>query len=182
MPSSIEASIAQLVDQLEDVRANGLGYKARCPAHDDRSPSLTINPGNKGWLVHCHAGCHIDDVLAYVGLRVSDLFYDSSSSEAETANMGLRSLIRRTTPVDLWILERFDDMAWAMYPHRFVQFVEACALYSEVTELPFQEAMQYWTIIRDGFLFTWLDTDIWLIARDTAGRKLWTTYNSQPMS
>ena len=182
MPSSIEASIAQLVAQLEDVRANGLGYKARCPAHDDRSPSLSINPGNKGWLIHCHAGCHISDILAHVGLRVADLFYDSTGGVANTADSGLRSLIRRTTPHDIWRLERFDDVAWAMWPHRFESYVLACAEYHEVASLPFTQAMNYWTLIRDGFLYTWLGRDTWVTGRDTAGSKLWTTYNNQPMS
>ncbi len=123
MPSPIEASIAQLIDQLEDVHANGAGYTARCPSHEDRSPSLSINPGNKGWLIHCHAGCYIGDILSHVGLRVADLFYDSIGGQTDTASSGLRSLIRRTTPVDLWQLERFDDIAWTMWPHRLEPFV-----------------------------------------------------------
>ena len=31
---------------------------ARCPAHDDRRPSLSVSDGLDGRvLVHCHAGC-----------------------------------------------------------------------------------------------------------------------------
>ena len=30
---------------------------ARCPAHDDRTPSLSISDGNNQLLTHCHAGC-----------------------------------------------------------------------------------------------------------------------------
>ena len=181
MPSSIEASIAQLIGQLEDVHSNGRGYIARCPNHEDRSPSLVINPGNKGWLVYCHAGCHIADVLAHAGLWVSDLFYDSTSDRIDTATMGLRDLIRRTTPVNLWSLERFDDVAWAMWPHHFESYVLACAEYHYLASLSFPEAMSYWTIIRDGFLYTWLGADAWPTARNTAGEKLWTIYNNQPM-
>lgn len=29
----------------------------RCPAHDDRTPSLSIRQGDRGILVTCHAGC-----------------------------------------------------------------------------------------------------------------------------
>jgi hypothetical protein len=38
---------------------------ARCPAHDDRKPSLSIGEGQDGTvLVHCHAGCDQRDVIA----------------------------------------------------------------------------------------------------------------------
>ena len=48
--------------------------------------------------------------------------------------------------------------------------------------MPFTEAMSYWTIIRDGFLYTWLGADTWAEARNTTGQKLWTTYNDQPVT
>lgn len=38
---------------------------AKCPAHDDRSPSLSIrNSDNDKVLVKCHAGCEQEDVIA----------------------------------------------------------------------------------------------------------------------
>lgn len=38
---------------------------ARCPAHDDRSPSLAVRDGEDGrLLVRCHAGCHQAAVIA----------------------------------------------------------------------------------------------------------------------
>ncbi|MEO1089344.1 MAG: toprim domain-containing protein [Pseudomonadota bacterium] len=38
---------------------------ARCPAHDDRSPSLGLKVGQKGQaVVHCYAGCDARDVLS----------------------------------------------------------------------------------------------------------------------
>ena len=37
---------------------------ARCPAHEDRVPSLSIREGSNGRvLVKCHAGCRQDDVI-----------------------------------------------------------------------------------------------------------------------
>jgi putative DNA primase/helicase len=38
-------------------RKSGDGYVARCPAHDDRNPSLSLRVINGKLLVHCHAGC-----------------------------------------------------------------------------------------------------------------------------
>jgi hypothetical protein len=50
---------------------------ARCPAHEDRSPSLSIGIGRDGRvLIHCHAGCEPLDILAAVGLEMADLFPD----------------------------------------------------------------------------------------------------------
>lgn len=52
-------------------------YMACCPAHDDRSPSLSIKECDDGrLLIHCFAGCPAVDVLEAVGLSLSDLFPD----------------------------------------------------------------------------------------------------------
>lgn len=46
-------------------RRSGAGWIARCPAHQDRNPSLSICAGRNGQpLVHCHAGCTQGDVIA----------------------------------------------------------------------------------------------------------------------
>ena len=43
----------------------GATWMARCPAHDDSSPSLAISAGINGKvLVRCHAGCEQRDVIA----------------------------------------------------------------------------------------------------------------------
>ena len=61
--------------KFDNPRRNGSGWTARCPAHEDRMPSLSIGEGDDGRvLVTCHAGCELDAVLAAVGLDVKDLF------------------------------------------------------------------------------------------------------------
>jgi len=46
-------------------REAGTGWVALCPAHDDRTPSLSIQEGDDGnVLVHCHAGCTQEQVIA----------------------------------------------------------------------------------------------------------------------
>ncbi|GJH04487.1 DNA primase [Paraburkholderia terrae] len=73
----MDVSPAQLVlDHLQGVRATGHGrWIARCPAHRDRRPSLAITEkANGALLLHCFAGCEIDDIVAAVGLDLSDLF------------------------------------------------------------------------------------------------------------
>jgi putative DNA primase/helicase len=45
-------------------RKAGAAWMARCPAHDDREPSLPITEGENGkMLVRCHAGCDQRDVI-----------------------------------------------------------------------------------------------------------------------
>ena len=43
--------------------ARGKGM-CRCPAHDDRTPSLGLRLGSSAILLHCFAGCSADAVLA----------------------------------------------------------------------------------------------------------------------
>lgn len=53
----------------------GDGFLARCPAHDDHAPSLTVAQASDGRvLLHCHAGCAPETVVARLGLRMADLF------------------------------------------------------------------------------------------------------------
>ena len=42
----------------------GDGWMACCPAHDDRTPSLSIHEVDGKTLFHCFAGCSQDEVLA----------------------------------------------------------------------------------------------------------------------
>lgn len=53
----------------------GDGWACRCPAHDDRKPSLSINTGLDGSvLIFCHTGCEPEWVTAAIGLGMKDLF------------------------------------------------------------------------------------------------------------
>ena len=61
--------------------ASGNGYSVCCPAHEDRSPSLTIGIGDDGRvLLNCKAGCSFDAVLAALRLEKKDLFPESASA------------------------------------------------------------------------------------------------------
>ncbi len=68
-------SLETLIDRLDGVRETGHGkYIARCPAHDDRSPSLAIKDcGDGRILLHCFAGCDVESVLDALGLSFSDI-------------------------------------------------------------------------------------------------------------
>jgi putative DNA primase/helicase len=47
-----------------DGRKSGAGWVARCPAHDDFSPSLSLRDADGKVLAHCHAGCEQSAVIA----------------------------------------------------------------------------------------------------------------------
>lgn len=69
------APLALLLNRLERVRRAGNGYTARCPAHEDRTASLSLSEGSDGRaLLHCFAGCSALDVVHALGLEVGDLF------------------------------------------------------------------------------------------------------------
>lgn len=64
-----------ILPRLQGVRSSGKGWIAKCPAHSDNKPSLSIGTGDKGQaLLHCFAGCHAVDVLAAIGLELRDLY------------------------------------------------------------------------------------------------------------
>jgi hypothetical protein len=66
--------VENLVERLKAKRS-GNGWIAKCPAHDDRKPSLCINEGSDGRaLIKCQAGCSTDDVLAALGMTYRNLF------------------------------------------------------------------------------------------------------------
>jgi len=54
---------------------SGHGWTARCPAHADRSPSLSIAEGREGRiLLHCFAECPVESIVAGLGIAMRDLF------------------------------------------------------------------------------------------------------------
>lgn len=55
------------------------GFVARCPAHDDRHPSLAIAEGRDGrTLLRCFNGCEVEAITRAAGLSLSDLFVGMS--------------------------------------------------------------------------------------------------------
>lgn len=64
-----------LLEHFDGVKRVGDGWSARCPAHDDRSPSLSIGRGDDvPWIFKCHAhDCALDDILAGAGLAHADV-------------------------------------------------------------------------------------------------------------
>jgi putative DNA primase/helicase len=56
--------VEKVLDRLEGVHQKGGSWKALCPAHEDREPSLSVSEGNDGRvLVKCFAGCDTAQVV-----------------------------------------------------------------------------------------------------------------------
>ena len=71
-----------------DVRAGGRPRNVRCPAHEDGRASLSVGRGDDGGVVvHCHASCEPDAVLAAAGLTYADLGPDTRRNGREHARI-----------------------------------------------------------------------------------------------
>ncbi len=70
------APIDNVLSRLEKVRQRQAGqWSARCPAHADKGPSLSVRETTEGSvLLHCFAGCSVHEITAAMGLDMSDLF------------------------------------------------------------------------------------------------------------
>jgi putative DNA primase/helicase len=75
------SALELVLSRLEGVKKDGRGWKARCPAHEDRKPSLSVSEGDEGKvLLHCHTGCNPADIVAAMGLTMGDLFNGNGKS------------------------------------------------------------------------------------------------------
>ena len=60
-------------------------WRAQCPAHDDKQPSLSISEGQDGRvLMYCHAGCETPSIVAAIGMEMCDLMPASGGPVGET--------------------------------------------------------------------------------------------------
>lgn len=86
----MSAPVDRILGLLQGVRKSGRGWSARCPAHEDRSASLSLAEGDDGRvLLRCFAGCGAADVVGALGLTLGDLFPDRlppATPEARRAN------------------------------------------------------------------------------------------------
>lgn len=71
-------NIEELLPLLKNVSGSDNQYSACCPAHDDKHASLSVSKADGGRiLLCCHAGCTAENIVAALGLKMSDLFSNS---------------------------------------------------------------------------------------------------------
>jgi len=74
-PIHIPAGLDGVLSRLDKLKVvNSHNWVARCPAHDDKTPSLSIKSTNGKVLLYCHTGCSTRDIVGALGLELRDLF------------------------------------------------------------------------------------------------------------
>ena len=70
----MSALVDRVTSALEAHGCRGKGSAWQCPAHEDRTASLSISEGRDGRaLLKCHAGCELASILDALGLAVADI-------------------------------------------------------------------------------------------------------------
>jgi hypothetical protein len=79
----IAQTLAHILKETKAKKA-GNGWKGHCPAHQDKSPSLSISQGaDTRILLNCHANCDIDSICAALNIQKSDLFPPKQSTQSQ---------------------------------------------------------------------------------------------------
>jgi hypothetical protein len=97
--SDLEADAADLVKRLGGSWSPN-GAMCRCPAHDDRTPSLSVRVGETALLFKCFAGCDTLDVI-----RAIRRFDRNVTLEGEVA-----SSLSQTSLSPAWLRQRALDL------------------------------------------------------------------------
>jgi len=70
----------EVAAKVKKVRFTGPGKATGlCPAHLDKKPSLGIRAGEDRLLLHCFAGCSIQDICFALSMELHDLFYEQKA-------------------------------------------------------------------------------------------------------
>lgn len=87
-------TLQELLAYFEISRKNNKNsYQCKCPVHGDKKASLTISEKNGKLLLHCHAGCKPEEILAAVGLEFKDLGNYQSPKWRERLEYGQKKRI-----------------------------------------------------------------------------------------
>ena len=169
--------------EIEDVAAGlsrvkwsgGNRFMAQCPAHSDRTASLSVTRGDTRILMYCHGGCQFTEVVAALGLHSADLLVGGAARVAGapsgSAMLRLRRLqAKKVGPV------MFHEVAEVALSPSASQLAAAWVKYPYLMDLEYEAAMKMWYVVRDGPVFEMaghLITDqTWDLIRDNAERAL----------
>jgi hypothetical protein len=82
-------------------RRCGNGYIDICPAHQDRSPSLSISEGEDGKiLLHCFAGCSFNEIISAAGLANQNV--NISKKFGESSYNAISAVERIKNAISIW--------------------------------------------------------------------------------
>ena len=106
----MESLADKLLARLDGVKGTGKDrWIAKCPSHEDRTPSLAVREVEDRLLLHCFAGCSVGEIVLAAGLALNDLFPprpDDPSGRKRERNPfyaidGLRCIARESLVVKL---------------------------------------------------------------------------------
>src|SRR5262245_12780861 len=85
MPT-IDQTLKQIITATKATpNKGGNGWKGHCPAHQDKTPSLSISQGlDTRILLNCHRKCDIDSICAALNITKADLYPPQKSSGNST--------------------------------------------------------------------------------------------------
>ncbi len=93
--SAADDPIELILSIIPDAKSSGKSWLAKCPAHEDKNPSLGLSRGKDGRaLMKCHAGCSTDAICDAIGISVADLF-PKGNTRVEHPNTNRRSMITK---------------------------------------------------------------------------------------
>ena len=95
--------VDDILGRLEKIRKSGQGWIARCPAHDDSHPSLSIKFTESGrFLAFCHAGCTFEEILQALGLRKIAITGYSENVHVSREGPTLEQIEAQKKAIRLW--------------------------------------------------------------------------------
>lgn len=89
-------------------RLNNDSYQVACPCHNDKKNSLTITERDGKILMHCHAGCRTEDIVARVGLTMRDLSNDNEQKEDWTSKLSYMGKLEAVYNYGEYVKLRFE--------------------------------------------------------------------------
>jgi CHC2 zinc finger len=121
--------LKDFLGRLKAVHRSGNGWMARCPAHPDKNPSLSVREEKGKILIHCFGGCAPESVCNAAGITMRELFSETDISRKREPSAlhlvrpqinGLRSRLTgrdQDLPVTVVIANRANPdvgFAWAL--------------------------------------------------------------------
>lgn len=99
-------TIDNILRKLDKVKKSHRGYKACCPVHNDKNPSMTVAETDDGKvLIHCFScGARGTDVVEALGLPTSELF-----SGDFTGTYDAKYKLRKTELEDSLVISMYED-------------------------------------------------------------------------
>lgn len=161
--------VEAVLSRLEGVRGAGPGrWVARCPAHEDHTPSLGIRETPDGKvLLRCWAGCPTGAVLAALGLQWADLFPDVGRGRGGRRLTHEEREAARRAQAEIELRRRLDAASEELH-RRLCVYVRAIHLALDGADLATLERLAGWVhdlpyleYLLDGLEAPGLETRLW---------------------